>query len=496
MKKRVDTHPYGLLLIMIGLITAFPLTMLIFYPQDIPYAWAFIVPASVTGVAGLIITFYAPLSKIPKSHQEIMELGSITVLFTWCAGFLVGALPFWLAGRLTFCQALFDSVSAYTTTGLSTLDVSITPHIFLFARGFMQFCGGLGFVMLMTTFFRGQQSMTLFSSEGHPDKVAPNLGATARAICLVYVVFLIVGTLLYRICGMPVFDGVVHTMCALSTGGFSNKLDSIGAYNSVSIEAVTIGLMLIGTTNFAVLLLLVRGKIQAFFKVSEVRFMFLVIAVAVPVIAFSLVRGLSMTLGGGLRSSLFNVVSALSTTGYATCSYAHWPALALGGMIVLMLIGGGIGSTAGGIKLIRIYLMFRYLGDYIFHQVSNKRRVTQPRYQTVLGATPINRELIGNTVGFITCYLILFMIGTLAVTVTANCSLTQAAFDFASSLGTVGLSIGITGPDTNNATLIVEMLGMLLGRLEIFIVFVGCYSGFTRIKKAFKKRIPVKTSTL
>ena len=125
------------------------------------------------------------------------------------------------------------------------MDVREVPKIYLFYRSFMQYCGGLGFVMLMVMLVQGKQSMSLYSAEGHPDQLTPNLGKTARTIFIMYFGYFLIGTIAYKCFGMSLFDSVNHAMCALSTGGFSTKFDSIGAYNSIGIEAVTIFLMII-----------------------------------------------------------------------------------------------------------------------------------------------------------------------------------------------------------------------------------------------------------
>lgn len=158
-------------------------------------------------------------------------------------------------------------------------------------------------------------------------------------------------------------------------------------------------------------------------------------------------------------------------------SYAEWPQFAIGVLILMMLIGGGIGSTAGGMKLSRVYLMLRVSGENIKKKLLPPRSIQKQKYTKASGKSSIDAPLIDETTGFLVTYLFIYVIGTLALTVTANCSLTEAMFDFASSLGTVGLSIGITNGTTPAAALIVEMCGMFLGRLEIFIVLVGITSG-------------------
>ncbi|MFQ8583291.1 MAG: TrkH family potassium uptake protein [Holdemania massiliensis] len=229
----------------------------------------------------------------------------------------------------------------------------------------MQYCGGLGFVMVMTLFIQNKQSMNLFQAEGHSDQLTPNLGRTVRVIVLMYTTFLIFGVAAYRIAGMSLFDGLIHAMCALSTGGFSTRVESIGYYNSPLIEFITIILMLIGTTNFAALLLLMRRQVRQFLAVSEVRFMGLLLAGAVPLTALVLFSAAYARLSDSFRIALFEVVSALSTTGFSTVGYGHWPQAAVLVLIVMMLIGGGVGSTAGGMKLTRVYLMLRAINNHL-----------------------------------------------------------------------------------------------------------------------------------
>ena len=168
--------------------------------------------------------------------------------------------------------------------------------------------------------------------------------------------------------------------------------------------------------------------------------------------------------------------------------YQDWPQMSLGIMILLMLIGGGIGSTAGGLKITRVYLILRMAAENMKERVSSKRRVSVPVYTNAQGRQPIDGELYKQTGSFVTAYLVIFITGSLLLTETADCSLTEAMFEFASALGTVGLSIGVTGPASNNATLIVEMTGMLLGRLEIFIIFIGFYCMADRIKNTLVRK--------
>ena len=487
MKKVLsDGSSVGKLMLLIGTFVGAPILIMFFYPEDFIYFWDFFIPSGLSVALGLLICMIKKDQKKNLRWRETLEKSSLTVLFAWLWGVIMGAAPFVLSGHLTVVQSLFEAVSGWTTTGLSVIDVTKAPMTFLFHRSFMQYCGGLGFVLMMIQFITNKQSMDLYSAEGHPDRLMPNLKKTAHAIFFIYNICLVIGSIAYRIAGMTWFDSVCHAMCSLSTGGFSTKLNSIGEYNSLSIEIITIILMIIGTTNFGALLLLARGKLKGFFSVSEVRFMFLMLLIFIPITALSLADGLGISFFEGLRKSAFDLVSAMSTTGYSTMSYAEWPHFAIAVMIFMMIMGGGIGSTAGGIKIVRVYLMARIVLTNIKKKLSPSNDVEAPHYMKAQGKTPIDAALAEDTTSYASMYLIIFFIGSSLITVTADCTLMEAMFDFASALSTVGLSIGITNPATDSGTLIIEMIGMLMGRLEIFIVFIGFSSIVNIIKKKIK----------
>ncbi len=484
-----DSSSFGKLAILIGLFVAVPLIVLPWYPEDLKYAVSFLIPSSISILLGVLICIYGTSeSAAYTSYRAQMGRSSLTVLFAWALGPLAGALPFVIGRQLSALPALFEAVSGWSTTGLSVMDVPSVPKIYLFHRSFMQYCGGLGFILMMIMFISNKQSMSLYNAEGHPDKIMPNLKKTAQAIFIIYNVCLFFGSIAYRIAGMTWFDSICHCMCSLSTGGFSTKLNSIGEYNSIAVEAIAIILMLIGSTNFVALLLLARGKVRSFFSVSDVRFLFIVLAVFIPPVALSLSNDMGMGLWGGFRQSAFTMVSALSTTGFATLNFNELPDFALGVVVLMMVMGGEIGSTSGGIKISRIYVMLRLCMIQIRKKLHPSRFIETPRYVKASGETPIDRDLADDTAGYVMAYLVIFVIGSLLMTVTADCSMMEAMFEFASSLSTVGFTIGITGPSINAPTMIVEMVGMMLGRLEIFIVIIGLTFGFQRLNEWLQRK--------
>ncbi|MCL1894554.1 MAG: TrkH family potassium uptake protein [Holophagaceae bacterium] len=478
---------YGRLILLIGLLIAVPVLVVPFYPDEAQYIHAFITPSLFSVALGATLSFSASKRQLLIAEWQSPLEGGIPVMFAWCFAFFVGAVPFLIGQQLNLFQALFESVSGWTTTGLTVVNVTEIPHIFLFQRSFMQYCGGLGFIIMVAMFVQSNQNMNLYSAEGHPDRIMPSLKSTTRTICLLYGCLLVAGTLIYWLFGMKFFDAICHTMSAVSTAGFTTQANSIGEYGSLPIEIFTILLMLIGATNFAVLLLLLTGKFRSIFRVTEVRFMIGMLLVFVPLIGFSLWKSLDMDFSESIIQSTFGVVSTFTTSGYSLMNFTLWPPFASGLLLLLMFFGGCAGSTAGGLKLFRIYLLFRIAKENVRNRLSPVHRVTAPSYIRAQGKTLIDDALIKDTLGFVVCYIGIYIVGTLLLSLSTEASLQDAMFEFASAFGTAGISCGLTSPDLSVGSLLVLMGGMILGRLEIFVVFVGAYSGIQMLGKAIKK---------
>ena len=480
---------YGKLILLVGVLIAAPLIILLFYPEESRYMRDFLLPSAVSIALGLTVCFLAPYKEKPATEwQSPQQMGSLPVMLAWGFAFIAGSIPFILGDQLRVILALFESISGWTTTGLTVADVSTMPRIFLFHRAYMQYCGGLGFIIMIAMLVQGKQNMNLYSAEGHPDRLMPSLKKTSQTIFLLYSCFLAAGTFIYWLFGMELFDAVCHTMSALSTAGFTTQTNSIGQYGSLPIEVITVLLMLIGSTNFSILLLLVKLQFRKIFQVSEVRFMLALLLVFVPLAAFSLMATARLGFGESLMNSLFGVVTTFTTTGYSTMNYALWPPFALGLLMVLMIVGGSVGSTAGGIKLLRAYLLIRITTENVKNRLSPARRISFPVYYQAQGKMPISNALIHDTLGFITCYMAIVILGTLLLTLTADCPLFDAMFEFSSAFGTVGISNGITSAHASSGSLCILMVGMVLGRLEVFIVFIAAYAGM----QALKQKIPIK----
>lgn len=471
----------GVLTMIIGCILLLPMIVLFAYPNELKYAINFIIPSCTAIVIGFLLS---RLIGVDKNQKLSLGQDTVIVVSVWILASFFSAMPFMLSKQLNFTQAFFEAVSGWTTTGLSVVDVTVTPKIFLIHRSIMQFFGGVGLVLVMVSALSATFGMRLYSSEGHSDKLLPNLLRSSRLIMSIYAGYVVAGTILYVIFGMPIFDAINHSIAALSTGGFAVTADSIGAYKSLPIELITIVLMLLGTTNFAAHLLLIKGKFKSFFKLGEIRFMLVLLGFTIPLVAFVSLNSLYGSMSEGIRVSAFQLVSALSTTGFSTVSYNNWTSFPVFIMIILMIIGGGAGSTAGGIKLYRVYLMIKTFFWNLRRKFKPEHLVNEDAVFRPEGRLFIQPVHVLEASNYIFVYIVLLFIGV-SIMLAYGYPLQDSLFEFASSLGTVGLSVGITSATTPPVVLWTETFGMLFGRLEIYVIFIA----FIKIFKDIKEKV-------
>lgn len=470
--KEVTGYPLiigyiGSMMMIIGCITLLPLLILVFYPQDASESSFFILPGIIYIVIGYLL-FFNIRGKVKGKLQRNQD--AIIVVSCWILAILCGSLPFVLSGTYSFTQGIFEATSGWSTTGLSVVDVEQTSHLFLMHRSTILFFGGIGLVIVMLSVLSDSYGMRLYNAEGHNDRLLPNLLKSSRIIVSIYLGYITGGIILYVCFGMNLFDAIIHSIGAVSTGGFSSHAESIAYYDSLPIELVTIVLMILGNINFLAHLFLIKGKFRRFFHYCEIKFSFLLIAVLTPIMAFFMMQTFAYQLGDGLRVALFQVVSALTTTGFQSVpSFALLPSSILMVMIVLQLIGGGIGSTAGGIKQYRIAILCKSIYWQVRSQLLSKKVVYFHKIARVEKDEKVSDAEVSQVGTFVFLYLIIFAFGTFVLTCYGN-SIQNAMFDFSSALGTVGLSTGIMNFDAPNAVLWTGTLGMFIGRLEIFVV--------------------------
>ena len=460
----------GIVMILSGAITLLPLLTLLFYPEELQQAGYFIVPGVTSTLTGYLVSMVLR-GKHPGRLEKNQEM--VVVLGTWMIAIAVTALPFVLTGNYTFTQAVFETTSGLSTTGLSVVDTGTAPRIFLIHRTVLLFFGGIGLVLVMTSVLSDVYGMRLYYAEGHSDRMLPNLIQSARLIIGIYSGYILAGTVLYVCAGMPLFDAFNHAVAALSTGGFAIHPESIGYYQSPVIELITIVLMLLGCTNFFVHLLLIRGKFRDFFSHCETRMALELLAVFVPVMAVLLLHGFCDSVPESLRVALFQAVSALTTTGFQTVdTFQNWSPALLFLMILLQLIGGSAGSTAGGLKLYRVYSMGKEIGWNLMRNICPDRLVFGGKINRGGKNAVISEQERLEIHQFFFLYLLLFGLGTFLFCC-CGYSVEDSMFEFSSALSTVGLSMGITGYEAVPLIHWTAIAGMLFGRLEIYVVLVA-----------------------
>ncbi len=243
---------------------------------------------------------------------------------------------------------------------MSVVNVTVTPKIFLFFRSWLQFVGGIGLVLVLTAAISDKFGMRLYNTEGHTDKLVPNLIRSGRIIILIYVGYIFAGSILYVFFGMSPFDAINHSICAVATGGFSTQAASIAAYDSVAIEIITMVLMILGGTNFLAHLMLLSGKFKNFFSHIEIKSIAIIILIATVFSVLILTPFYGGSFSLALRHGSFQFISAITGTGYQSIpSFLGLPAAFYGILVIGMIMGAGVGSTCGGMKQYRVALAFK-----------------------------------------------------------------------------------------------------------------------------------------
>ncbi|MDX9691379.1 MAG: TrkH family potassium uptake protein [Acholeplasmataceae bacterium] len=460
----------GIFAVLIGLINLLPLFVLIFYPNEHTHALDFIIPGVASIIIGLFIGF---LFRGREKGRLERHQDAVLVVCIWLLAILISAIPFVLTGSYTFSQSIFEVTSGYSTTGLTVVDVESSSHMLLVFRSLLQFFGGVGLVLVLTSAISDKFGMRLYSAEGHSDKLVPNLIRSGRTILSIYIGYILVGMFIYILFGMTPFDAFNHAIAAVATGGFSTKAASIGHYNHLGIEMTTIILMILGGTNFFVHLMLIKGKFKNVFKHVELKLLAILVIIFIPFLVINMINFSNASFGSALRISSFQFFSAITGTGYQTVnSFQALPSFFNLVLILMMVLGAGMGSTAGGMKQYRVALAFKSMYWNIKEQLSHKKTI-RTHFISKLGTkTVVDKDEVNHNHSFLMVYVIVLITGTFIFAAHGN-GIFESLFEFASALGTVGLSVGITGAHASNSILWTATVGMFLGRLEFYVIFVA-----------------------
>ena len=311
-------------------------------------------------------------------------------------------------------------------------------------------------------------------AEGRSDQLAPQIHQSAAIVLRIYLAYIIFGVLALRLAGMGWFDAINHAFAAISTGGFSTRVESIGYWDNPLIEAIIIVLMILGTLNFLTAYTLSRRKFAPVWHNGEVRLLALMLPLMTILLFAVTTVQLYPALDKAARVAVFEVTSAISTTGFSTVSYLLWNQFGWLVLIVLMLLGGGSGSTAGGIKHARIYVLFKTIRWEIQRAFLPSHAVNQPALWQGERRMLLTDADVRRVSAFVFLYVLAFLIGV-GIMAAHGYDLADSLFEFASSIGTVGLSVGITAASAPPLVLWTQTVGMFLGRLEFFPVFIGLF---------------------
>ena len=443
-------------------------------------ASAFFYTSLITMSAGFL------LSKLIKIKDRVLAKkdGYFMVTMVWIIFSLFGSLPYMIGNTIpSFADAFFETMSGFTTTGSSILNrVEALPHATLFWRSLTQWLGGLGIIMLFIAILPslGIEGRDLYVAEvpgPTHNKTSFTFTSSARQMWILYTILTLLQTLLLVFGGMNLFDGICHAFTTMATGGFSTKQASIEYYHSPYIDYVISIFMFLSGINFTLLLLMFNGKIKKFIHDAELKFYFICVSFFTIFIAFWLYRTCDMGVEEAFRKSLFQVISLQTSTGFATADYMLWPSILWGCLIVVMLIGACAGSTTGGIKCIRMVILFKVAKNEFKH-ILHPNAVLPVRVNKQV----ISPSIQSTVLAFTFLYAVIAIISIL-IMLGFGVGFLESIGTVVSSMGNMGPGLGTCGPayswsELPDAAKWLLSFLMLLGRLELFTVLLLFSSDF------------------
>lgn len=475
----------GLTLLAVAGIMTVPIPVSFIFGETslIPY---FAIPAVIA--LGLGLFFWQRFERGDLTFGKAMVIAA----FGWLVISFFGSIPFVFGADLSFLSAYFESMSGFTTTGLTMFKMEgpgriAAPQTILFWRSFTQWVGGMGIMVLFLSAVvgAGKIAKQLFSAEGGGGRTGPDgrrnpevtVKSSAKSVWKIYVFYTILAVLAMYFVGMPIFDSVNHAMTSLATGGFSVTSDSFASY-SPAILIVTLFPMLAGATSFVTHRKVMEGNWKSLFKSVEFKLMMILMAISTFVLAWNL----------GIIDAVFSSVTAQTTVGFSSVNVMSGPAwgpLQKSIIIFQMVVGGGFGSTAGAIKLIRTVVLIMVLYWLVKRALLPERAVVPFK----IGDRIFSESEALQTAVFAFIYILLLVVGSLVtMAVLPGESAINCIFDSASAQGTVGLSAGITGPSMSPILKVTYILQMWIGRLEVIpvVAFLSYFIGkIPRPREAF-----------
>jgi len=461
----------GVLQIILGISMIIPIVIQIIYGE---LDSSFIGAGIITIIFGILF-FLANLDHDKKLNlQQAFLLTSLS----WLSIAIFGSLPFFFSSlQLSITDSLFESMSGITTTG-STIIINLndSPKGILLWRALLQWLGGIGIIVMAITLMPimnvGGMQLFKISSNDASEKILPKSKEIALSLILIYSGLTFICSIFYKIFGMNYFDSITHAMTTIATGGFSNYNESIGYFNSATIEITAIIFIILGSIPFIAYIKFLNGNKRIFISDSQIRTFIKIIIVSIIILFFYLAFQNKNFSEINLRSISFNVVSILTGTGYVTQQFDNWGSFPLIFFLILMFIGGCAGSTACGIKIFRVQILYLFL-------VNQLKKIIYPRgiFFIKYDGNNVDDKFMSSIISFIYLYIIIFFFITALLSLSGLDFVTSISAA-ATSISNVGPGLGtIIGPNGNFSQLPdfskwVLSFGMILGRLELFAILV------------------------
>lgn len=481
MRWRFVVGILGALLTCFGLTMVFPLLCGLYYSDA--SVVSVLLSMGLTVGSGVVLHFaFRTRGNTHISRRESMAI----VTLGWTAVGIFGALPFYIGGEIpSFTDALFESVSGFSTTGASILtQIEGMSKGLLFWRSFIQWLGGMGIIVLSVAIlpFLGVGGMQLYKAEVPspvPDKLKPRIRDTAMVLWKVYALITAAEVGMLLLGGMSLFEALCHAFTTMPTGGFSTRNTSVAAFDSAYIDYVILVFMLLAGINFSLHYQLLRGKPLAFWRDSECRFFLLAVLLLSVVVSLDIYIAVYQKIGEAFRFGAFQVMSIVTTTGYATADYENWPAMSQLILLLCMFMGASAGSTGGGVKCLRVMLAFKYCYRELISLI-HPRAVIHIK----ISGQKVSEDIVRSVLGFLALFMGLFAVASVALA-GMGVDFVTAFSAVIASIGNIGPGFGAVGPAENFAN--IPIMGkwlliwcMLLGRLEVYTVIILLVPQFWR----------------
>lgn len=430
--------------------------------------WAYFITSMTCLMIGMIL-----IHKKPENNIFYVKEGFVTVALSWIIMSVMGSIPFVMTGAIPNpVDALFETVSGFTTTGASILsDVEVLAKCHLFWRSFTHWIGGMGVLVFLLSFMHVKGSgshMNLMKAESpgpSVSKLTPTVQSTAKILYIIYIVMTLAEIFLLLLGKMPLFDALTTSFGTAGTGGFGIKNDSIGGY-SVYIQIIVTVFMILFGVNFNAYFLILHKKFRQAFSMEEVRYYLLIIAASILTIAV-IVRDMYGSFSAAVQQAAFQVASIITTTGYATTDFNIWPEVPKTILVLLMFVGACAGSTGGGIKVSRLVILVKTINKEL-HTLLHPRSLKKLK----MDGHALEHETVRSTNVFLIAYVLIFTFSVLLVGFDGHDLVTNFT-GVAATLNNIGPGLELVGPTQNfsifsNGAKIVLIFDMLAGRLEVF----------------------------